>query len=95
MNSNNNHTKGKKNGVVATNGKSSKSKAIKKLPSKAKVAKGSKKQGKTLKAKPVAKKNGKAKSASPAKKQSKEETKQHQPKDMWDYFDLDTKYKKL
>lgn len=91
------HNKNKKNGVVANGNKSSpKTKAIKKLPSKAKAAQGSKKQAKALKAMPVGKKcpqNGKS-GASPAKKQSKEETK-HQPKDMWDFFELDGKYKKL
>jgi hypothetical protein len=40
----------------------------------------------------VAKKNSTKKS--PAKSAQKEEVKQ-EPKEMWDYFALDTKYKKL
>lgn len=68
-------------------GKASKTKAIKKAksPKKAKVVAAPKKAS-------VAKSSV---SASPAKKSAQKEETKKQPKDMWDYFELDSKYKKL
>jgi hypothetical protein len=71
-----------------TAGKASKTKTIlkKKTPKKAKAS--------VSKKASVAKKAA-SPSKSPAKKSAQKEEVKHQPKDMWDYFELDTKYKKL
>lgn len=69
--------------------KDSKTKVIKKSPKKA-----AKKVTVSKKAS-VTKKVSASPSKSPAKKSVHKEETKHQPENMWDYFELDTKYKKL